>query len=107
MEALSGLASFEVTGTSNEPNDPTDRDDIRIEGHGLGPRTIYLRANGLEGEDGAENREISNRDSHDDEHHRVAKVYSLSATATDLAGNTTTVNSTCTVKKPSEGDGDR
>jgi hypothetical protein len=108
MDPLSGLASFHVTGTSNEPNDPKDLDDIRIEGHGLGPRTIYLRANSLGHDEDSENGDSSDRDSRDaDDHHRVAKIYSLTATATDSAGNATTTNSTCTVKRPAEGDGDR
>lgn len=42
-DALSGLASLNVSGTSNEPMNPSDP-DIIISGSGIGPRTVQLRA---------------------------------------------------------------
>jgi len=75
-DKLSGLASFEVTGTSNERsrrNDP----DVVITGTGLEPRTVFLRAARL----GAEN----------------GRIYTLTATAKNLAGEMITSTTTCTV----------
>jgi photosystem II stability/assembly factor-like uncharacterized protein len=69
-DSLSGLYSFNVTATSNEPPDP-NTPDIVITGSGLGPRTVQLRAQRL----GA----------------GIGRIYTLTATATDLAGNTSTV----------------
>jgi hypothetical protein len=75
-DALSGLASFNVTGTSSEPSDPNNP-DIVITGSGLGPRTVQLRAQRLGTGKG--------------------RTYTLTATASDLAGNTTTVKTTVIV----------
>ena len=75
-DALSGMASFNVTGTSNEPSDPKDL-DIVITGTGLRPRVVQLRADRL------------GRD--------TDRVYTLTATATDMAGNTRRSTATCTV----------
>jgi hypothetical protein len=71
----SGLASFTITGTSNEPldNDP----DIVITPNGPGSLTIQLRAERLGTGTG--------------------RTYTLTASATDVAGNNATVTSTCTV----------
>jgi 6-phosphogluconolactonase len=75
-DSLSGLASFNVTGTSNQPMNPNDP-DIIITGSGLGPRVIQLRDERLgKGAD---------------------RVYTLNATATDMAGNTATSVATCIV----------
>jgi hypothetical protein len=75
-DALSGVASFNVTGMSNEPMDPNDA-DILISGTGLGPRTVQLRADRLGAGSG--------------------RVYTVISTATDAAGNTVNAISTCTV----------
>jgi len=75
-DALSSPASFDVTGTSNEPPDPGEI-DIVITGTGLGPRSIQLRAERLGTGTG--------------------RIYTLTATATDRAGNSATRTFTCTV----------
>ncbi len=71
----SGIASFSVTGTSNEPSggDP----DIVISGVGLDPRVVWLRAE-RQGSGGG-------------------RVYTVTATATDRAGNSATSQVTCAV----------
>jgi hypothetical protein len=69
------LASMNVTGTSNEPADPGP--DIVISGSGLDPYMVQLRAERL----GA----------------GTGRIYTLTATATDLAGNTATTTATCVV----------
>lgn len=75
-DALSGLFLFNVTGASNESMDPNDP-DIIITGSGLQPRTVQLRADRLgTGSD---------------------RIYTLTTTASDRAGNVQTVTSTCTV----------
>src|ERR1019366_9511057 len=94
-DALSGMASFNVTGSSNEPHDPNDRDDIRIEGSGLHPRTIFLRADTLGRHD--DHDYYDHRDMRHHEH-EGPKIYTLTATGADLAGNTTTTVSTCKVE---------
>jgi hypothetical protein len=75
-DVLSGLASFTVTGTSNEPQNPNDP-DIIITGTGLGLRTVQLRADRLGTGTG--------------------RVYTITTTATDTAGNVVNVISTCVV----------
>jgi hypothetical protein len=65
-----------LQATSNEPSDPKDP-DIAITPNGSGGFVIQLRADRLGSGKG--------------------RVYSLAATAVDLAGNTATVNATCTV----------
>jgi hypothetical protein len=75
-DVLSGISSFNVIGMSNEPQDPSNP-DIIISGAGTQPRTVQLRANRLGNGTG--------------------RVYALTTTATDVAGNTTTAVSTCTV----------
>ena len=75
-DRLSGMNSFSVTGTSNEPMDPNDP-DIIITGTGLGPRTVQLRADRLGTGTG--------------------RVYILATTATDAAGNVVNAASICTV----------
>ncbi|HYL77589.1 MAG TPA: hypothetical protein VEU96_25470 [Bryobacteraceae bacterium] len=77
-DALSGLApnSFAVTGTSNEPADPSNP-DIVITPSGSGGYVIQLRADRLGSGTG--------------------RIYTLSATAMDLAGNTATSTATCVV----------
>jgi hypothetical protein len=73
-DGASGLASFNVTAASNEAADPSD---IAITGTGTAPRTVALRAERLGNGSG--------------------RVYTVTATATDIAGNTTTAVATCTV----------
>ena len=78
-DALSGVApgSFNVTGTSNEPtNDPTSP-DIVITPNGAGGYVVQLRADRLGNGTG--------------------RLYTLAATASDLAGNIATVTAICTV----------
>src|SRR5207302_7923255 len=75
-DSESGVASFEVTGISNEPSDPKNR-DIIITGNGVGPRKVQLRADRLGTGNG--------------------RRYTLTATATDGAGNRRTVTAICTV----------
>ncbi len=75
-DALSGVSSFDVTGTSNETPDPGES-DIVITGSNLDPRDVQLRAERLGSGTG--------------------RVYTLTATAADVAGNTTTSTATCVV----------
>jgi hypothetical protein len=78
MDALSGLApgSLEVTGTSNEPIDPSDL-AIVTTSNGSGGFIVQLQADRL----GTGND----------------RIYTLTGTASDLAGNTATTTATCTV----------
>lgn len=69
-DANSGLATFSVSATSNQPQDP-DNPDIVISGTGLQPRSIQLRA-------------------------KEGAVYTVTANATDVAGNTASTSFTCT-----------
>lgn len=77
-DALSGLAagSFTVTGKSNEPIDPNDP-AIVITANGSGGFVVGLQADRLG--------------------NGAGRIYTLSATATDLAGNVATSIATCTV----------
>jgi sugar lactone lactonase YvrE len=75
-DAPSGLApgSFQVTGTSNEP---PSAPEISITANGSGGYVIALESDRLGNGNG--------------------RTYTLTATARDLAGNTSTVTATCTV----------
>lgn len=77
-DALSGLApgSFHVSGISNEPSDPANP-DVVITPNGSGGFIIQLRADRLGNGTG--------------------RVYTLNATASDIAGNTATSVATCVV----------
>lgn len=77
-DAQSGIApaSFKVTGSSNEPSDPK-APDIVITPNGAGGFVVQLRAD----------RSGKAKD----------RIYTLTATATDLAGNLATATATCTV----------
>ncbi len=77
-DLASGIApgTFAVTGLSNEPGDPNDP-DVVITPNGAGGYVVRLRAERLGTGTG--------------------RIYSLTATAKDLAGNTVTALSTCTV----------
>jgi hypothetical protein len=72
----SGIQLFDVTGTSNEPSDPSDP-DIVITGSGAGPRVVQLRADRLGNGNG--------------------RTYTLNATAINGAGALQTAQATCTV----------
>jgi hypothetical protein len=80
-DALSGLAAgtLKVTGTSSEPIAPNDPKgpDIVINPNGTGGYVVQLRADRL----GAGND----------------RIYTLTGTASDLAGNTATTRAKCTV----------
>src|SRR5438552_856108 len=77
-DALSGVApgSFQVTGSSSEPSDPNNP-DVVLTSNGSGGYVIQLRARRLGSGTG--------------------RIYTLQATATDLAGNTITSTATCSV----------
>jgi hypothetical protein len=75
-DTLSGIASFDVTGSSNEPFDPANP-DIVIFGANLDPRDVQLRAERLGTGNG--------------------RVYGITATASDIAGNITMSTATCVV----------
>lgn len=75
-DSLSGVASFSVTGTSNEPSDPGES-DIVVTGTSLQPRVIQLRRERLGTGTG--------------------RVYNLTAVATDVAGNTAASSAVCVV----------
>jgi hypothetical protein len=75
-DAESGVASFDVTATSNEPSDPSNPDFV-IFGSGTGPRTVQLRADRLG--DG------------------TGRTYTITATAVDVVGNKSVLMGTCTV----------
>lgn len=75
-DAFSGVASFAVTGTSNEPSDPAEP-DIVISGSNLGPQDVQIRAERL----GAGN----------------GRIYTITAVASDVAGNATTSAAMCVV----------
>ncbi len=78
MDAVSGLApgSLRVTGTSNEPTDPSDP-SIVITPNGSGGSVVQLQADRLGTGNG--------------------RVYTVNASATDMAGNTASATATCTV----------
>jgi hypothetical protein len=78
-DALSGLAagSFHVTGSSNEPSSGLEDPQIVITPNGAGGFDVQLQAERLGSGRG--------------------RVYSLSATAMDNAGNSSSVTATCVV----------
>jgi hypothetical protein len=75
-DALSGVASLEVTVTSSEPSDPSDPDAI-VTPDGSGGYVVALRAERLGSGPG--------------------RIYTLTATAKDLADNVRTATATCAV----------
>lgn len=75
-DSLSGLATFVVTGVSSEPDD-SDGPDVVISGSAPGPQTIQLRAERLGSGTG--------------------RVYTITANASDVAGNVVTQSATCVV----------
>jgi hypothetical protein len=104
-DVTSGMASFSVNAQSNEPNDPNDRDDIQIVGSGLGPRRVLLRANLLCRH--KHHSDDSGRTEDGDDATCTNKVYNITASASDNAGNTSTRTATCAVVKPRERDDNR
>jgi hypothetical protein len=75
-DAVSGVGSLEVTATSSEPSDPSDPDALVVP-DGAGGFVVHLRAERLGSGPG--------------------RVYTVTATARDLAGNATTASAACTV----------
>ena len=75
-DAVSGVASLVVTGTSTEPAVPGES-DIAVTPDGSGGQVVALRAERLGTGPG--------------------RFYTLTATATDVAGNVATVTATCGV----------
>jgi hypothetical protein len=75
IDALSGLApgSFQITGITNEPNNDPNKPEIVITPNGSGGYVVQLQADRLG--------------------RGTGRVYTLRATANDLAGNTATVTS--------------
>jgi hypothetical protein len=73
----SPVASFSVTATSSEPPSPGES-DVAITGSGVGPREVALRAERLGSGPG--------------------RTYTITANATDAAGNTATAVATCVVR---------
>jgi hypothetical protein len=78
-DALSGLTagSLRVTGASNEPSSDPNNPQIVVTPNGSGGFDVQLEADRLASGHG--------------------RIYSLSATAMDNAGNSSTVTATCTV----------
>jgi hypothetical protein len=76
QDGLSGLASINTNVTSSEPAS-AGQSDMVTTGSGLAPRAISLRAERLGSGPG--------------------RTYTISASATDLAGNATTAVAICTV----------
>jgi hypothetical protein len=75
-DGLSGVASLQVTGTSSEPSNPSDP-DVVVTPDGSGGYVVKLRAERLGSGPG--------------------RVYTLTATAKDLADNVRTATATCAV----------
>jgi hypothetical protein len=75
-DAGAGVASLVVTGTSSEPPNPKEP-DIVVTANGSGGQAVELRSERLGNGQG--------------------RVYTLTATATDLVGNVSVATTTCTV----------
>jgi hypothetical protein len=75
-ERFSSLGAFSVAATSSEPASPGES-DVAITGNGLNPRKVALRAERLGSGSG--------------------RVYTVTASATDLAGNSASASATCVV----------
>jgi uncharacterized repeat protein (TIGR01451 family) len=76
-DALSGLASFNVSVSSSQSGDDPNEPDIVVTGSGLQPRAVQVRAKTQKG--------ASNR------------TYTINAIAIDAAGNAANTNSMCAV----------
>jgi hypothetical protein len=79
VDGLSGVApgSLQVTATSNEPADDPNDPDVRVSSDGAGGYSVELRAERLGSGSG--------------------RVYTITATARDLADNVQTATATCVV----------
>ena len=77
-DSVSGVASFDVTASSSEAPVVAGQVDTQVTGGGTAPRTVSLRAARLGTED---------------------RVYTITATATDAAGNTAAATATCVVPR--------
>ena len=77
VDGVSPIASFSVSASSNEPPSIAGQSDTQIAGSGTAPRTIALRADRLGTGTG--------------------RIYTITANATDAAGNTTSATATCLV----------
>ena len=75
-DSLSGVSSLTVTATSNQPDSGTSNKDVPGD-IVINGGTVFLRAE----------RAPSGED----------RIYTIKATASDVAGNTTTATATCTV----------
>jgi hypothetical protein len=75
-DLVSGLASLQVTAESSEPFDPNDP-DVVITSNGAGAYVVKLRAERMG--------------------NRAGRVYTVTATATDLADNVRTMTARCVV----------
>ncbi len=78
-DALSGLASLNVSVTSSQTSDDLGEPDIVVIGSGLQPRIVQIRAKIRQG--------------------AGSRTYTINSTAIDAAGNPVNANSTCTVTK--------
>jgi hypothetical protein len=76
-DALSGLASFDVSVSSSQASDDANEPDIVVTGSGLQPRTVQVRAKIRKG--------------------ATSRTYTVNATVVDVAGNAVNSSSTCTV----------
>jgi hypothetical protein len=78
-DALSGLASLNVSVTSSQTSDDANEPDLVVTGSGLQPRTIQIRAKIRNG--------------------AASRTFTINSTAIDAAGNPVNANSTCTIIK--------
>ena len=76
-DGTSGLASFSVAAVSSEAATKPNESDTLVSGSGFGSRKVSLRASRLGSGTG--------------------RIYTVTAMASDAAGNTTTVSATCVV----------
>jgi nitrous oxidase accessory protein NosD len=77
-DSVSGVSSFSVTATSSDPDSGTSPDDVPGD-IVINGGTVQLRAERIPGGTG--------------------RIYTITANASDFAGNTTTATATCTVPK--------
>ena len=76
-DGTSGLAAFSVAAVSNEAPTKPNESDMMIGGGGFEPHKVSLRASRLGS--------------------GMGRVYTVTATATDIAGNSTTSSASCVV----------
>jgi hypothetical protein len=75
-DLVSGVGSLQVTATSNEPSDPSNP-DVVVTPDGAGAFVVRLRAERMG--------------------NRAGRIYTITAAATDLAGNVRTMTTKCLV----------